>query len=277
MHCMLKMQEVAHQVHKELLDQQVQVVQRGLQVQQAPLELQDYRESKAQQVFRGFLELLGLQGVTGPAGVTVVYREPGPPALLVSATNHDWYDAGTTSPPANINDDIYTNGNVGIGKNNPQTSLDVVGTATITNQTDGAVLLDLNTERNWQFKQLGTGATSSLELASINGGGNKNFVINTLGNVGVGTQTPQKKLDVSGNRADLLLKTTKSSAMNGDVLSSILFYNDDMSSGATGKRIGSGIRYRAQDDYGRVSWNLQIVLLIPVLHGTTPLTTVITP
>ena len=76
-------------------------------------------------------------------------------------------------------------------------------------------------------------------------------MINTLGNVGVGTQTPQKKLDVSGNRADLLLKTTESSAMNGDVLSSILFYNDDMSSGATGKRIGSGIRYRAQDDYGR--------------------------
>ena len=140
---------------------------------------------------------------------------------------------------------------MGIGKNNPQTSLDLVGTATITNQTDGAVLLDLNTERNWQFKQLGTGAASSLELASINGGGNKNFVINTLGNVGVGTQTPQKKLDVSGNRADLLLKTTESSAMNGDVLSSILFYNDDMSSGATGKRIGSGIRYRAQDDYGR--------------------------
>ena len=112
---------------------------------------------------------------------------------------------------------------MGIGKNNPQTSLDVVGTATITNQTDGAVLLDLNSERNWQFKQLGTGAASSLELASINGGGNKNFVINTLGNVGVGTQTPQKKLDVSGNRADLLLKTTQSSAMNGDVLSSILF------------------------------------------------------
>ena len=76
----------------------------------------------------------------------------------------------------------------------------------------------------------------------------------------MGTQTPQKKLDVSGNRADLLLKTTESSAMNGDVLSSILFYNDDMSSGATGKRIGSGIRYRAQDDLVEVSWNLQIVL-----------------
>ena len=64
--------------------------------------------------------------------------------------------------------------------------------------------------------------------------------------------------------------------MNGDVLSSILF-NDDMSSGATGKRIGSGIRYRAQDEYGRGHWNLLIVPLIPVLHGTTPLTTATTP
>ena len=63
--------------------------------------------------------------------------------------------------PKNIGD------NVGIGTNNPQTSLDVVGTTTITNQTDGAVLLNLNTERNWQFKQLGTGASTSLELTSV--------------------------------------------------------------------------------------------------------------
>ena len=214
--------------------------------------LQGIQGATGPQGLPGVTGSVGLQGVTGPAGATGLQGPTGPPgATGSSATNHDWYGASTTSPAANINDDIYTNGNVGIGKNNPQTSLDVVGTATITNQTDGAVLLDLNSERNWQFKQLGTGAASSLELASINGGGNKNFVINTLGNVGVGTQTPQKKLDVSGNRADLLLKTTESSAMNGDVLSSILFYNDDMSSGATGKRIGSGIRYRAQDDYGR--------------------------
>ena len=185
----------------------------------------------------------GQNGLIGPTGATGATGMPG--------SNHDWYEANLTSAPNDINDDIYTNGNVGVGKNNPQTSLDLVGTATITNQSDGGVLLDLNTERNWQFKQLGTGASTSLELVSVTGGGNKNFVINTLGNVGVGTQTPQKKLDISATRADLLLKTAQSSAQNGDVLSSILFYNDDMSSGASGKRIGSGIRYRAQDAYGK--------------------------
>jgi hypothetical protein len=147
--------------------------------------------------------------------------------------------------------DIDSIGNVGIGESNPQTTLDVVGTATITNQTDGGVLLDLKTERNWQFKQLGTGPATSLELASIDGGANKNFVINTAGYVGVGTTSPQKKLDISAARADILLKTTQSSATGGDLLSSILFYNDDMSTNASGKRIGSGIRYRAEDAYGK--------------------------
>ena len=126
----------------------------------------------------------GQNGLIGPTGATGATGMPG--------SNHDWYEANLTSAPNDINDDIYTNGNVGVGKNNPQTSLDLVGTATITNQSDGGVLLDLNTERNWQFKQLGTGASTSLELVSVTGGGNKNFVINTLGNVGVGTQTPQK-------------------------------------------------------------------------------------
>ena len=194
----------------------------------------------------------GNTGLTGSIGVTGATGEIGATGPTgATGIDADWHVANTTNSPLNINDDLFTYGKVGIGENDPQTPLDVIGTATITNQTDGGVLLDLNTERNWQFKQLGTGPATSLELASIDGGANKNFVINTAGYVGVGTTSPQKKLDISATRPDILLKTTQSSATNGDVLSSILFYNDDMSTNASGKRVGSGIRYRAEDAYGK--------------------------
>ena len=83
----------------------------------------------------------GLVGPTGPTGATGQNGLIGPTgatgATGMPGSNHDWYEANLTSAPNDINDDIYTNGNVGVGKNNPQTSLDLVGTATITNQSDG--------------------------------------------------------------------------------------------------------------------------------------------
>jgi hypothetical protein len=76
----------------------------------------------------------------------------------------------------------------------------VVGGQTgVDNQGDGAVLLELSSERSWSFRQLGTGANTNLELASIGGGGNKNFAINTTGRVGIGTTSPREALEVNGN------------------------------------------------------------------------------
>lgn len=43
----------------------------------------------------------------------------------------DWYEAGTTVEPYDINDNIYTQGRVGIGIDLPTTELDVVGAARI--------------------------------------------------------------------------------------------------------------------------------------------------
>ncbi len=110
----------------------------------------------------------------------------------VGGGDSDWTISGN---------DMYAGvtGNVGIGTSSPDAKLEVNGgTARITNQGDGAVLLDLNTERNWQFRQWGTGAGTALELASVAGGGGKNFVINTAGNVGIGTTSPVAKLEVNG-------------------------------------------------------------------------------
>jgi hypothetical protein len=81
-----------------------------------------------------------------------------------------------------FNEDVTVNGGVGISR-----------------QGNGAVLLTLASERSWQLRQLGSGTGTSLELASVGGGGTKNFIINTTGRVGIGTTTPRNTLDVAGS------------------------------------------------------------------------------
>ncbi|MCT4581162.1 MAG: hypothetical protein N4A35_07065 [Flavobacteriales bacterium] len=59
-----------------------------------------------------------------------VYIENGTAAtvdLSALASDHDWYETGGTSAPDNINDTIYTMGNVGIGEVLPKAELDVNG------------------------------------------------------------------------------------------------------------------------------------------------------
>jgi hypothetical protein len=82
------------------------------------------------------------------------------------------------------------------------------GALRIANQGDGAVLLTLATARSWQIKQRGTGSGTALELASVGGGGNKHFLINTTGRVGIGTLTPQSTLDVNGTTTTKVLRIT---------------------------------------------------------------------
>lgn len=94
---------------------------------------------------------------------------------------------------------IRGSGNVGIGTTSPGGKLEIKdGEVKITNQGDQKVLLNLATDRSWQFRQLGTGAGTALELASVGGGGNKNFVINTKGGVGIGTTSPRHPLHMAG-------------------------------------------------------------------------------
>jgi hypothetical protein len=101
---------------------------------------------------------------------------------------------------SSLNGIFFLDGNVGIGTYGPVEKLDVSGgSVNIANPGDGNVLLYLSTERHWQLRQFGTGNHTALELASVGGGGNKNFIISTEGNVGIGTTSPAAKLDVSGD------------------------------------------------------------------------------
>lgn len=79
---------------------------------------------------------------------------------------------------------------VGIGTTAPAQTLDVAGGLKVSQHGDGAILLELSSERSWAFRQRGTDAGTALELASIGGGGNKNFLIATDGMVGIGHHRP---------------------------------------------------------------------------------------
>ena len=57
------------------------------------------------------------------------------------------------------------------------------GSVNIENPGEGKLLIYLGTERHWKLRQLGTGSSTALELVSVGGNGNKNFVITTNGAV----------------------------------------------------------------------------------------------
>ncbi len=63
----------------------------------------------------------------------------------VSTADADWYQTAAPNPPGSISDDIYTNGRVGIGVNNPTTNLHVSGAARANNAIFGVATFNFTT------------------------------------------------------------------------------------------------------------------------------------
>lgn len=88
--------------------------------------------------------------VTGGAGTGFYYWNGTVWTKLQDQIDHDWYEVGTTIAPDNINDNIYTQGNVGIGMAAPEEALVVHGITRLIGQTatdsaDQRIVLEIGT------------------------------------------------------------------------------------------------------------------------------------
>lgn len=130
-------------------------------------------------------------------------------------TDHDWYEVGTTAPPNNINDNMYTEGRVGIASTAPLTSLQIGNSPAGTyrtwmeygliigedtdgifvgvkdegpDQDDAIIAWGDNDQDDLRFLYNETGFTTSQEV----------MILQPNGNVGIGTTIPAARLEVNG-------------------------------------------------------------------------------
>ncbi|MCC7290971.1 MAG: hypothetical protein IT449_02795 [Phycisphaerales bacterium] len=134
---------------------------------------------------------------------------PTPFALKVPGIDGHSLNAADGSPTDALF--VDPNGNVGIGTTAPTSKLHVTGGSIVAeNIGDQADLLWLASERSWVFRQQGTGAAAALKLQNVGGGGNKNFLIETTGNVGIGTLAPTHTMHIANAAPTIALQDTDS-------------------------------------------------------------------
>lgn len=92
-------------------------------------------------------------------------------ATVQASSDDDWYEVSTTDPPDNIYDNMYTYGKVGIGDPDPDFRLEVAVTV-----DDG-------------YFGVSSAADNDGDI----------FIIDSSGDVGIGTTNPSNKLTVSGD------------------------------------------------------------------------------
>ena len=112
---------------------------------------------------------------------------------------------------SSVRQTILSNGNVGIGTNNPTEKLHVNGD--ITQTSNSALMGNLYYDNGWKYHDNGSGGvikwhanyiefiTASVNSSGAGAGANPSvkMVITPDGNLGVGTDNPAQKLDVNGN------------------------------------------------------------------------------
>ena len=150
-----------------------------------------------------------------------------PDSIITGSTSSSWYKANSTLSPNNINDDVYTNGKVGINTDNPTYDLEINGNIGFTswdNTADSVGIYFNSNSDNAQiryvsrddnigntFLEISTGDNGDEPIIFSQGAqhyGNNGNVINSTnqermrihsnGYVGIGTKSPTNELDVDG-------------------------------------------------------------------------------
>ena len=117
----------------------------------------------------------------------------------VNDMDSDWFDVSTMAAPKDINDNIYTNGNVGIGDLDPNATLSVVGKVRASDAANESEFLEIDhggahAYMNWDgdgnldFREAGT---TLMTLES------------TTGYLGIGTNNPDQKLHLDDEGSGL--------------------------------------------------------------------------